>query len=129
MRELLNKWPFHVLFFVLYFIFFLYTKNETHLPFNVVYKPIIYGVLFVSVEFLVVNIVLRDKLKAGLIVTAINIPILNYGIIYDVLEKLYVKGYWPLVNIHRYLLIAIAIYFVFVYLWQRKERNGNDKIT
>lgn len=129
MTNVLKKWPLHILIFVMYYVLFLYTRNSTFLPFSVVYKPLAYSVLFVSIEFLLSYIIFKDVLKAGLIVTAFNIPILSYGIVYDLFEKLYVKGFWPLGNIHRYLIIIVFVYFIVAIYWLLKSTNKHQLIN
>jgi len=129
MRKQFEKYPFHIFLFVIYFVFFLYTNNKTHLPIHVVFKPIAIAIIFVGLEYLIFLGVTRNSLKAGLLVTLINIPLLNYGIIYDVLEKLYVKGYWPLSNIHRYLIIFSGIYSIGVFYWIIKKYTKHQKLN
>lgn len=129
MRNFLEKYAIHPALFVIYFVFFLYSRNSEGLSLSVIFEPILFGVLFILIEFLFVWIFIRNKLKAAIAVTLLNIPLLNYGIIYDTLEKLYVKGFWPLSNIHRYLLIISGVYCVIVIFYCVKKLKAEAKLN
>ncbi len=129
MRNFLEKYGVHPALFVIYFVFFLYSRNAEGLSITVIAEPVLFGLVFVLLEFLVLFMFIRNKLKAAIAITLLNIPLLNYGIIYDALEKLYVKGYWPLSNIHRYLIIISIIYALFAIYYSVRKLKKEVRLT
>lgn len=89
-------------------------------------RTLIYGSFVALVIFGCVFLVIREKTKSGIITTLVLFALFYYGVVYDFLEGLYYKGFWPLHNIHRYAIILILLYTVIV-VWSvnRKIVVGN----
>lgn len=126
----IKNFPFHTFLIIPYLCLFLYAKNTDILEFSNLYRSILVGfaitfVLFIVSFFLFSN----QKIKAGVFTSFILILLFCYGIVYDWMEMLYWKDFWPFHNIHRYLLIIYLLAFIGAFIFVRITRYTFLKLT
>ncbi len=103
MKKLVQKIPFHLLFFICYPIFSLYVTNRNQIPtFSILRSSLFILGLSVAV-FLVVFLLARDFLKAALLTSVFNILFNSYGHIYQAIDQ--VK--WNGVSLARHSLLTV----------------------
>ena len=123
MKKILKEQPLHSFLIGLYFILFLFVRNMSQIPFSATYRSIAIELALTSVLFVVSYLLLRSVRKAGIFSTFVLLGFLTYGILYNYLEAIYYKGYWPFSHIHRFLIIAFlgAWSLVFFILYHSKR--------
>jgi hypothetical protein len=125
MRNLLNRYPVHSFLFVFFLSLFLYRHNPEHVNLRMMYRTVVVGTLAAALLFGIFYFIYRRRIKAGVVTTVFMLLLFNYGVMYDFLEYLYYRGYWPLKNIHRYLLvISLVICVLMFFLVKRKVKEG-----
>ena len=124
MKRLFSKIPslVHPLLFAMFPILFLYAHNISETSANQVLMPMLFSVAGALVLWVLLSLLLRSTLKAGLATTLLVILFFSYGRLYDVLDK------WGLfVPSHGILLPAVLLVWgycvYFIKLAHRDFRN------
>lgn len=131
----LSKYPLFFFLIPLYPFLSLFNHNFADIETKNVWRAFL-TILMTATILSLLNIILKKfvpRFKFFLFAFFFLILFFTYGIQYEIAEKLYYKGFWPLKNIHRYLLLFnVLISFVLVfYLQKRKcsEQNFYQKIN
>lgn len=125
LRTILQKYPLHTLLLIPFLSIFLFANNVESIAFFMLKRTLIFGfVLTIILLGIFYLIFFKNIVKSAVLTSIILILFFNYGIIYDYLEGLYYKGYWPFKNIHRYLFILyLCIYLLLIILFLRTKRK------
>lgn len=126
MRKFLDNYPIHTFLFITFVSFFLYAQNPDKISLYMTYRTIFVGTIFSIIIYSLLFLILKHKIKSGIIATCFLLILFNYGVTYDFLEKMYFNGYWPFLNIHRYLIGLVILLFVVIYwIVSKKIITGN----
>lgn len=120
----LSKYPLYYLLIPLYPLISLLNFNFIEIEFVTVWRALVV-ILFVSVFFFMLNNFLHriaPRFKFSFFAFFFLVFIFTYGIQYEVAEKLYYKGLWPLKNIHRYLMLFNLFILVFSLFYFQKKK-------
>lgn len=130
LKAIFQKYPLHAILLIPFLSIFLYAHNVEFIAFFMLKRTLLWGTLF-SIFLLIFFYFLFKKniVKSSVFTSILLILFFNYGVIYDYLELLYYKGFWPFKNIHRYLTLFYLIIFSFLVIFffksQRKFFNLN----
>lgn len=130
MKKLLNRFPIHCFLFGPSLIFFLYVHNYPNIFIENTFRSFLLSALIsVLLFFAAYFIFKKNQHKAGFITLLIMIPFFFYGLIYELFEGLYYKGYWPLANIHRYLFVSLVLIYLILYFLISGAKRSYQGIT
>ena len=107
---MLKRFPFHPFLFAIYPVLALYGHNVTEVTLEGVIRPLFIALAGAIILFAAVRLVLRDTLKAGLVVTLFLLLFFTYGQVYNLLKES--SGIAAGLARHRYLIILFAGLFV-----------------
>lgn len=117
---MLKNIPFHTFFIGPTLIFFLFVHNFSIITLESTLRSYFFVFVFSIIVFLLFYFILKkDKHKAGVVSTLIITVFSFYGFVYEICETFFYKGWWPFLEIHRYLVLfffisSVAIlYFLF----------------
>ncbi|KNZ70034.1 Sulfatase [Thermincola ferriacetica] len=102
-----NFYLIHPILFAIYPIIFLYSYNVQETSFKQIVLPVGISVAFSLLFFLTLTVVLRNRLKAGLVTTFFLMAFYSYGRIFDVLND-YWKWSFNIAQ-HRYVLPTMLL--------------------
>ncbi len=108
-EAMFKRIPIHPFLFAVYPILALLGHNITEVSPDVVVRPLLVSLLGTLALFVVTRLVLRDTIKAGLIVTLFLVFFFTYGQVYNILKE----NQTVLVGLarHRYLILVYAALF------------------
>lgn len=129
MKSILYKFPFHPVLYILFLITFLIAQNPETVGIHDAFKTILVSSAFVLLMFSLSALIIKSKLKAGIITTLFLFFLFNYGVIYDFTERLYYNGVWPFKNIHRWLIMFGIVYLVSVVIIVIRRKTTFERLT
>ncbi len=129
MRNFLHQYPLHSFLLTFFMSFFLFAQNTELIQLFMMKRTFIVGTIIALMIFCLVYFFIREKTKSGIITTLILFALFYYGVVYDFLEGLYYKGFWPFHNIHRYTIILILLYSISVVWFVNKKIIFGNKIN
>lgn len=129
MRNFLQKYPLHTFLLTFFLSVFLFAQNAELVQLHMMQRTLIIGSLFTIVLFFLVFLIIKEKIKAGIITTLIFLSLFNYGILYDGLENMYYSGLWPFQNIHRYAIVLILLYIICIVWFINKKIIIGEQIN
>lgn len=107
----------HPFLFAVHPILFLFSKNLGHYSLDVIAAPILVSVGFSIILFCLLNFIIADKKRAGMIVSLLLILFFSYGHLFIFLKPyLFIKhsiGFNKFLFLFWVIPIAIVIYFIF----------------
>lgn len=122
-KKILRTKPLHTFLIGLYFIAFIFVRNMNKLTVSMTFRSILINLIFSGILFGISFLFLRSGRKAGIFSTFFLIGFFTYGIIYNQLEQLFYKGWWPFSHIHRFLLLTYFLFYLFLFvLFYRSHR-------
>ena len=92
MKKIIQKIPFHILFFICYPILSLYVTNRNQIPSFAILRSSLFVLGLSLVVFLVALLFVRNFLKAALLTSVFNILFNSYGHVYQALEQIKLNG-------------------------------------
>ncbi|MFH1005060.1 MAG: sulfatase-like hydrolase/transferase [Bacteroidota bacterium] len=130
MIKLIKQIPIHSFLLCPALIFFLFVHNSNIVSFDSTYRSLIVS-LFIPILFFILFFFLlkKDSHKAGVTTTVFILIIFCYGLIYELTEKLYYKGLFPLGHIHRYLVICFSIFILLLFYFLFKTKRTFKSLT
>lgn len=129
MRKFLYQYPLHSFLLTFFLSFFLFAQNSELVEFHMMRRTLLIGTFLAFLIFGSVLFLVKEKTKSGIITTFILFALFYYGVIYDFIESLYYKGYWPFSNIHRYTLVFVLVYVVLVTWFVNKKIVVGNKVN
>lgn len=129
MTHLLKRYPFHSFLIGIYIISFIYVRNFTQLSVWMGMRSVVVSLLIAGFIFSVSYLLFRSSRKAGIFTTIFIAGFFTYGVVYEKLEELYFKGYWPLAHIHRFVILAYFIFFLVVFLIFFKSKRPHHNVN
>ena len=129
MRKFLLQNPLHTFLLIFFLSFFLFAENTDLVKLHMMKRTLILGTLVATLLFFAFYFIIKERVKAGLITTFILLALFNYGVLYDFLEGLYYKGFWPFHNIHRYSLLLMMVYIIGITWFIGKKIVIGNKIN
>jgi hypothetical protein len=122
----IKLYSYHSFLVIPFIVLFLYAHNLAQTRPEMTYRTLLYGLLLSILLFGCFYILIKKRLKTGVLVTIVLFAFFQYGVLYEFLEGLYYQGSWPFKNIHRYLIAtyAIGITVLTVYI----KRSSHDFI-
>jgi hypothetical protein len=103
MKNLIQKIPFHILFFVCYPILSLYVTNRNQIPAFAILRSSLFIMGLSGIVFLVTVLSVRDFLKAALLTSVFNMLFNSYGHIYQALDQMR----WNGISLARHSLLTV----------------------
>ena len=123
MKARAKLYSYHTFLVLPFVILFLFNQNKGQVWPEMLVRPLIIGELFTGVAFGVIYLLLRNRLRTGVFVSLLAMGLLQYGVIYDLIEALYYAGSWPFGNIHRYLLATYLVFYLGVFFYVKKSQR------
>jgi hypothetical protein len=124
MRKPLKRFPIHTFLFIPFLVLFLLNYNYSQVAIYMIVRTLILGTGLTACLFLLFRLVLNENQKTGIFTTLTLLAFFNYGILYELLEKVYYSGAWPMHNIHRYLLGIYFLGFVIaLFLFKKAKKD------
>lgn len=123
-KSQLRLYPYHTFLTVPFIVLFLYAYNlgQTH-P-SMTYRTLLIGELATVIFFGGFYLLFRDRLKTGAYVTIILFALFQYGVLYNIADTMFYMGWWPLKNVHRYLVLLYLLAFTLIaWLIRRSKRD------
>ncbi len=124
---MLKRFPVHTLFFAIYPILALFGHNITEVTSSDVIRSLLVSLAGALVLFALARLLLRDTLRAGLVVTLFLLLFFTYGQVYNLLKE--GSGIALLLARHRYLLALFGGLFVLglvaIFMGGRHYPNAN----
>jgi hypothetical protein len=107
---MLKRAPIHPFLFAIFPVLALLGHNITEVSIDVIERPLIIAIAGTMVLFVVSRLLLRDTIKAGLVVTFFLVLFFTYGQVYNFLKA----NPFRLIDLarHRYLLVLYAGLFI-----------------
>lgn len=116
---------FHPFLYGIFPCIFLFTNNLGHLEFSQALMPLVLIISFTFLYYLILNNIIKDNIKSGIIVSFSLILFFSYGHVYDLIKV------WQLIyfkthnlHIHRYLLsVWIVVFSAVIYICSKSKNN------
>ena len=112
----------HSFLFAIFPIFYLYSINFIEVSINEIIFPILISMLVTSIFLVISKLILKDWIKAGLVVSLVLILSFSYGHIYNLLDTS-MLGEYEIIR-HRYLLpLFLAVLIIGIILIVKTKIN------
>jgi hypothetical protein len=129
MINFLRTKPIHSFLVGIYIISFIFFRNLEKVSFDMTVRSIVITLLVSVFVFASSYFIYRSNRKAGILTTLLVIGFFVYGFIYDVLERMFYKGYWPLSHIHRFLILAYLLFYLIVFVILCRSRRPHETVN
>jgi hypothetical protein len=110
-------------------ILFLFNQNKGQVWAEMLIRPLGVGLLLTGVLFGVFYLLFRNRLRTGVFVSLLVMGLVQYGVMYDVIERFYYAGSWPFGNIHRYLLLLFLTFYVALFFYIKKSQRSFIRVN
>jgi hypothetical protein len=110
-KKRLKLYPYHTFLVIPFIVLFLYVHNLGQTRPFMTFRTLWIGACVTVVFFLLFYLLFKNRLKTGVFVTFLLFAFFQYGVLYEFIEALYYKGFWPLKNVHRYLILLYLLTF------------------
>ena len=125
-KILLKRTPFHPFLFAIFPVLALLGHNINEVSINVIIRPLIIVLAGTLVLVVLSRVLLRDTLKAGLVVTLFLVLFFTYGQVYHLIRDLHAIGFQ--LARHRYL-GPVFLVFLIGGLWLIQTRLKNLELA
>jgi hypothetical protein len=129
MNKFLHKQPVHAFLIGFYFISFIFVQNIRQVVFPMTYRSILVDLCVTALIFGISYIFYRSSRKAGIFTTLLILGFFIYGSIYNGLESLFYKGYWPFSHIHRFLIFSYFLFYLGLYIFLYRSPRPHFKVN
>jgi len=124
LRRKLKLYTYHTFLIVPFIVLFLYAHNLELSRLDMTYRTLIYGTGFCLLLYGLSQFYFHNRLKTGVFVSFLLFGLFQYGVMYEMLDVLFRKGFWPFQNIHRYLLLFYGLLFsVLLYVFKKTKHD------
>jgi hypothetical protein len=117
----------HPFLFAIHPILFLFARNLEHYSLNIIVTPVLVTVCFSAILFCMLNFILADKKKSGIVVSLLLILFFSYGHFFIFLKPyLFIKHY---IGFNKFLFLIWVIPIVIVIYFIVRSRKDFSNIT
>lgn len=96
---------------------------------SMAYRSLIASLLLSGLIFGISYLFYKSSRKAGIFTTLLIVGFFIYGFIYNQLEILFYKGYWPFSHIHRFLILAYLGFYLFLFILFYRSRRPHHNVN
>jgi hypothetical protein len=128
-RHRLRLYSYHTFLVIPFIVLFLYAHNPGQTTPDMTYRTLGLGMALTVVFFGIFYAVLKDRLKTGVMTTVVLFALFQYGVIYELFERMYYAGSWPFSNIHRYLILLYILVLGGFFWFIAKSPKGFVRIN
>jgi hypothetical protein len=119
----------HPFLFAVFPTLFAYSHNLGEISAREMVTPVIISAVGVLVFWLLMSLVMKDKGKAGAVVSFGLILFFSYGHLYGAVEELEWNIWGEIIGVHQYLIPACSLFFVLGFYLSLRSRGDFHKLT